>query len=175
MGLEEADVLVRLTERSEWVTADTTAGLADAFAAALAAEAPGAALTMTQPIEMRFNELLEGVPSDVGVQIHGHDLQALEAVAADVTRVLEGIDGAADVKLPVLEGMSALDVVIDESAAARLGVDPADVHRTIAGIQRGTSLGRVLRGAFQDEVAGLGPAERARVMSGNGRELAGLT
>ncbi len=152
MGLEEADILVRLKERSEWVTAEDTAGLADAFADAIAREAPGAALTLTQPIEMRFNELLEGVPSDVGVQIHGHDLDELGRLAAQVARALEGIEGAADVKEPALEGMPALDVVVDEAAVARLGLDVGDVHLTVAGLQRGTGLGSVLRGAFQDEV-----------------------
>lgn len=152
MGLEEADILVSLAERSAWVTADTTAGLADAFAEAIAAEAPGAAITLTQPIEMRFNELLEGIPSDVGVQIHGHDLEVLDGLAAQVAQALEGVDGAADVKLPALEGMPALDVVVDETAATRLGIDVADVHLAIAGVQRGTPLGSVLRGAFQDDV-----------------------
>jgi len=152
MGLEEGDVLVRLKERSEWETADTTAGLADAFADALSQHAPGSALTMTQPIEMRFNELLEGVPSDVGVHVHGHDLAELERVSEDVAAVLSGIEGAADVKVPVLEGLPALDVVVDEAAAARLGVSAADVHLLVAGLQRGTAVTKVLRGAFQDDV-----------------------
>lgn len=152
MGLEEADVLVRLAERSAWTTADTTAGLSDAFVAALEAEAPGAALTVTQPIEMRFNELLEGIPSDVGVQLYGHDLDALAAYAQQVAAALGGVAGAADVKVPVLEGMPSLDVVVDAEAVGRLGVDPAEVHALVAGLRRGQSLGRVLRGAFQDEV-----------------------
>jgi len=152
MGLEEADVLVRLAERSEWVTAADTAGLASAFAAAIERDAPGAAITLTQPIEMRFNELLEGIPSDVGVQIHGHDLDELARLAGEVAQLLEGVEGAADVKVPVLEGMPALDVVVDEAATARLGLDAADVHLLVAGLQRGTPLSQVLRGAFQDEV-----------------------
>jgi len=152
MGLEEGDILVRLKDRSEWTTASSATALADAFAAAIERGAPGAELPLTQPIEMRFNELLEGVPSDVGVNLHGHDLDVLQELARQVVAVLEGIDGAADVKLPVIEGMPALDVVVDEAAVARLGIDVADVHLAIGGLQRGTPLGRVLRGAFQDEV-----------------------
>lgn len=152
MGLEEADVLVRLKPRGEWVTADSTEGLADAFADAIAAGAPGSAITLTQPIEMRFNELLEGIPSDVGVQVHGHDLDELQAYASEITRVLQGIEGAADVNEPVLEGLSAVDVVIDEAAVARLGADPAEVHALVAGLQRGVPLGAVLRDSFQDPV-----------------------
>lgn len=152
MGLEEGDVLVKLAARDHWVTADTTAGLADAFAEALTAQAPGAALTLTQPIEMRFNELLEGVPSDVGVQVQGHDLDVLQREADAIAALLEQVPGAADVKVSVLEGTPATDVVIDEVALARLGADPGDVHRLVAGLQRGTVMGAVLRDAFQDPV-----------------------
>lgn len=152
MGLEQSDVLVTLGPKSTWSTAATTAGLSDAIAEALAERAPGASVTLTQPIEMRFNELLEGVTSDVGVHLHGPDLDVLARVAGQVAQALEALDGAADVKRPVIEGMPAVDVVVDEASAARFGLAAHEIHLLIAGLQRGSPIGKVLRGAFQDDV-----------------------
>jgi cobalt-zinc-cadmium resistance protein CzcA len=152
MGLEDGDVLVRLRPRHTWTTADTTEGLASAFAAAIAHDAPGAELTLTQPIEMRFNELLEGIPSDVGVQVMGHDLSALRAHAEAIAQVLRGIPGAADVHVPGSSSQPALDVRVDERAVAQLRADPREIHAVVAAQQAGVRVGTVLRGAFRDPV-----------------------
>ncbi len=132
MGMEEADILVRLAPRDQWTTATDTAGLAAAFAAALEAQAPGPEFAFTQPIEMRFNELLEGVPSDIGVHVYGQDLAELERTAAQIADTLRALPGAADVKAPAVEGTPGLDVVVDPEALARLGLDGAVVHRHFA-------------------------------------------
>jgi cobalt-zinc-cadmium resistance protein CzcA len=152
MGLEETDVLVRLRPKDQWTTAPDMAGLVAAMEAAIEAEAPGAALTFTQPIEMRFNELLEGVPSDVGVQIYGEDLVALEAAGRAVAAALEGVPGAADVKAPAAEGTPGLDLHLDPGALARLGVDAAVPRALVSALQRGVPVGALLRGTVREEV-----------------------
>ncbi|MCB9674724.1 MAG: efflux RND transporter permease subunit [Alphaproteobacteria bacterium] len=152
MGLEEADILVRLAPRDAWVTADSTEGLTEALAEALASGAPGPEYTFTQPIEMRFNELLEGITSDVGVQIYGPDLDVLVGLGAQLASALEGIPGAADVKAPSVEGMPGVDVIIDPGELARLGVSADDLHGLVAGVRRGREVGTVRRGEFQDPV-----------------------
>lgn len=152
MGLEEADILVELTPRDTWTTASDTEGLAAAMAQALEAEAPGAELTFTQPIEMRFNELLEGITSDVGVQIHGADLDELVRLGEEVAARLERIEGAADVKAPAVEGMPGIDVRLDPLRVAAAHGASQDLHGLIAGVRRGVVVGDVLRGAFRDDV-----------------------
>ncbi|MCA9566231.1 MAG: efflux RND transporter permease subunit, partial [Myxococcales bacterium] len=152
MGLEEADILVRLAPRDSWTTADSTEGLSDAMEAALRAEAPGPELSFTQPIEMRFNELLEGITSDVGVQIYGPDLDTLVTLGARVARALEEVPGAADVKAPSVEGMPGVDVTLEQGELARMGVVAPDLHGLVAGVRRGVEVGTVLRGQFRDPV-----------------------
>lgn len=152
MGLEEADILVRLKPRSEWTTASTTEGLTNAIAAALEREAPGPEYTFTQPIEMRFSELLEGITSDVGVEIYGPDLDVLVDLGSQVAAQLEQVEGAADVTRPAVEGMPGLDVSLSTPDLARLGVQADDLHGLVAGVRRGTEAGRLLNGQYMDPV-----------------------
>src|SRR5690606_19412291 len=114
--------------------------------------APGAELNFTQPIEMRFSELLEGITADVGIQIFGPDLDVLLALGEQVATRLERIDGAADVVAPTVEGTPQLDVEIDAAVVGRYGLAPEDVLGLVAGVQRGTVVGQVPRGGFLDDV-----------------------
>ncbi len=152
MGLEEADILVMLRPKDEWTTADTMEGLVAAMSAKLEAEAPGPEYTFTQPIEMRFNELLEGITSDVGVQIYGPDLDTLVQLGAQVSSVMEGVQGAADVKAPTVDGMPGIDIDVMPGELARLGARPQDLHGLVAGLRRGVEVGSLVRGAFRDPV-----------------------
>src|SRR5690606_29203733 len=81
MGIEQADVLVNMTPRSEWVTARDAAGFADVLQPVLQRALPGTGFGFTQPIEMRVSELIGGVQSDVGVKVFGHELDELRTVA----------------------------------------------------------------------------------------------
>jgi cobalt-zinc-cadmium resistance protein CzcA len=152
MGLEEADILVRLRPKDEWTTAHTLDGLVSAMSAVLEAEAPGPEYTFTQPIEMRFNELLEGITADVGVQIYGPDLDTLVRLGSDVSALLEQVDGAADVKAPTVDGMPGIDIEIAPGELARLGARSQDLHGLVAGLHRGVEGGTLVRGAYRDPV-----------------------
>jgi cobalt-zinc-cadmium resistance protein CzcA len=150
MGLEESDILVKLKPRDQWVHYETQAELVAAISARLETEAPGADFTFTQPIEMRFNELLEGITSDVGVKVFGPDLDQLLVLSQQVARELEEVEGAADVAPPALEGAPSWDIEVVPEKLAMHGLTMSEVEATIAGIQRGVEVGTVRRGQFRD-------------------------
>ncbi|MFW6057765.1 MAG: efflux RND transporter permease subunit [Persicimonas sp.] len=152
MGMEESDILVKLAPRDQWTTAQTQEGLVEAIAARLEAEAPGAALTFTQPIEMRFNEMLEGITSDVGVKVFGPELDELLEISGEVAAKLDEVPGAADVAPPAVEGVPNLEVDLDPAKLARYGLVAEDIMGVVEGIQRGTVVGTVRRGQFRDAI-----------------------
>ncbi len=152
MGLEEADILVRLAPRDAWTTARTTEGLVEAISRRLLAAAPGAEFTFTQPIEMRFNELLEGITSDVGVKIYGTDHATLLQLGQQVAELLSGVDGAVDVIAPTTEGVPSLTLRTRPDRLALYNVSAEDVLATVGAVRRGIPAGEVTRGQFRDPV-----------------------
>jgi cobalt-zinc-cadmium resistance protein CzcA len=113
---------------------------------------PGNVYEFTQPIEDRFNELIAGVRSDVAVKIFGDDLDLLRAHALRVSRVLQQIPGAADVKVEQTEGLPTLTVEIDRSAASRYGLNVADVQSTVHTALAGSEAGLLLAGDRRVEI-----------------------
>ena len=106
----------------------------------------GNAYEMSQPIELRFNELISGVRSDIAVKIYGDDLDQLGRVGQQVASVLQGIPGAADVKVEQTEGFPTLDVQFNRDAIARYGLTVADVSNTVAAALGGREAGIVFEG-----------------------------
>ena len=104
---------------------------------------PGNNYEFTQPIQMRFNELIAGVRSDVAVKVFGDDMATLEAVSADVEQVLASVEGAADVKVEQTTGLPMLTVQLDRPAMARLGLNVADVQEVIEVAIGGRTSGQV--------------------------------
>ena len=92
------------------------------------AEIPGLRFSFSQPIALRVNELISGVKSDLAVKVFGPDLEVLKGFADRVAAALMGVEGARDVKVEQVSGMSQLDVVIDREAAARHGIKIGDVN-----------------------------------------------
>jgi len=152
MGLEESDILVRLKPKHEWETASTLDGLFGAFASRLETEAPGAVFAYTQPIEMRFNELLEGITTDVGVRIYGNDLGVLTDLGQRVAEVLDGVPGAADISPPAVEGVPLVTVRPLPESARRFAITSDAVLETAAALEQGLPVGKVIRGDFRDDV-----------------------
>jgi cobalt-zinc-cadmium resistance protein CzcA len=113
---------------------------------AAAAEIPGNNYEFTQPIEMRFNELISGVRSDVAVKVYGDDLEQLLALGEQVERVLGTIDGAADVKTEQVTGLPLLSVTPDRERLARYGIAIADMQRVVRTALGGETAGQLFEG-----------------------------
>jgi len=130
MGVGESDIYVRLRPRSEWTTARTKAGLVDALRSKLS-EVPGVEFGYTQPIQMRVDELLSGVKSQIAVKIFGEDLGRLTQLGDEVVTLLKSLDGAADVKAEAVEGLGYLQISMHRLRLARLGISVAQVRELI--------------------------------------------
>ncbi|HEY9841684.1 MAG: efflux RND transporter permease subunit [Candidatus Sericytochromatia bacterium] len=100
----------------------------------------------TQPIEMRFNELIAGVRSDLGVQVFGDDLDVLLEQAQAVAEILEGIPGAADVKVEQATGLPVMTLQLRREAIARYGLDVQDVQEVLEVATGGKGAGYVFEG-----------------------------
>jgi heavy metal efflux system protein len=146
MGVEMADVFVLLKPRDTWKTAHDANGFADVMNAPARRALPGSALAFTQPIEMRMNELIGGVKSDMGVKIYGDDLPTLNRLAAEVARIIASIPGAADVRTEPTKGLLLLTVRPDPRRMARLGVRTDEVSSFVEMMRAGRLIGSLIDG-----------------------------
>ena len=126
MGVEVSDVFIALTPRTQWKRATTQAELVEALNAELS-DIPGQRVSFTQPIEMRLNELISGVRSDLGVKLFGDDLDILKAKAREIEQVLRELPGAAEVTVEQVTGQPIMQIAVDTDASARFGVPARDV------------------------------------------------
>ena len=141
-----ADNFVMLKPRDQWP--DPKRPKTELVAAVQAAleQVPGNNYEFTQPIQMRFNELISGVRSDVAVKVFGDDMDAMAETGERIAAVLEGIAGAADVKVEQTTGLPMLTVQIDRDRTARLGLNVADVQDTVSAALGGQEAGAVFEG-----------------------------
>jgi cobalt-zinc-cadmium resistance protein CzcA len=130
MGPEQTDVFIMLQPHDAWNTGRDKAELVEAIQRDLA-QIPGLRFSFSQPIALRVNELISGVKSDLAVKVFGPDLAVLKTFADRAGSVLQGVEGARDVKVEQVSGMSQLDVVIDREAIARHGLEIGDVNAVI--------------------------------------------
>ncbi|WP_342376391.1 CusA/CzcA family heavy metal efflux RND transporter [Myxococcus stipitatus] len=121
MGIELSDVFITLKPREQWKRAETQEELVGEMKAELA-DLPGMRMAFLQPIEMRVNEMIAGVRSDVGIKLFGDDLEVLKAKAREVEALVKGLPGAADVTVEQVTGQPVMEVVVDRSAVARHGI-----------------------------------------------------
>jgi len=141
-----ADNFVMLKPTSEWPDpARSKADLAKAMQAAVE-QIPGNNYEFTQPIQMRFNELISGVRSDVAVKVFGDDLDALLKSGEEIAEVLEKIPGAADAKVEQVSGLPVLTVHIDRPRISRYGLNVADVQEVVEVAVGGKQAGQVFEG-----------------------------
>ena len=126
MGIELSDVFVTLTPRDQWRRATTQEGLANEMKAELG-DFPGMRMAFLQPIEMRVNEMIAGVRSDLGIKLFGDDLDVLKAEARKIEALVKAIPGAADVTVEQVTGQPVLQVVVDRAAISRHGIAAREV------------------------------------------------
>ncbi|MEQ1870914.1 MAG: CusA/CzcA family heavy metal efflux RND transporter [Vicinamibacterales bacterium] len=145
MGVETSDIYVILKDHAEWTTASTKEALVAAFNEALEREVPGNVLSYSQPIELRVQELIAGVRSDLAITLFGEDLDELRRIGADITRVVSGVRGAADVKLEQTSGLPFLRVKVRRDEIARYGINASQVLDVVQAMG-GRAVGEVLEG-----------------------------
>ena len=126
MGIELTDIFITLHPRDEWTRAETQDELTVLIEHSLR-EMPGQKITLTQPIEMRLNEMTSGIRSDVAVKLFGDDFEVLESKAKEIERVLLSINGSADVTVEQLTGQPVLQIRVKQDQIARYGVSVANV------------------------------------------------
>ena len=148
MGLEQADVFVELLPRERWREGLTREALISEIDEVLRAQAPGGNPAFTQPIQMRFNELLGGSVSDVAVSIYGEDLAQLRRHAEEVAAVIATQHGAEDVRISAPPQVALVEVRPRVLAAARVGLDTADVLDIVQAVKTGVDVGVTYDGAL---------------------------
>lgn len=145
MGVEISDIYVILNPHEEWPAPKTREELIAEMDQALGAEVAGAQFSYSQPIELRVQELIAGVRSDVAITIFGEDLDTLKRLGDDVVRVVAKVPGAADTKAEQVAGLPYLRVIIDREAIARYGINARQVLDTVEALG-GRTVGEVLEG-----------------------------
>lgn len=145
MGPEFSDVIVILKPKEEWVSADSKEELVEKMHNRLS-EVPGIGLSFTQPIELRFNELMSGARGDIAVKIFGDDLSILADNGSKVAGIMEGIQGAEDISVQQIEGLPQLQIKILRDKISIYGISIEDVNDVIETALAGKNSGVVFEG-----------------------------
>ena len=141
-----ADTFIILKERKDWPNPEKPKEQLVAEIRTTVQELPGNKYEFTQPIEMRFNELIAGVRADLGVRIYGDDLQTLKQLGDSAASVIRKVDGAADVRVEQMTGLSTLSVHPKRDHLALLGLTVADVQSAIQAAVGGVQAGIIYEG-----------------------------
>jgi cobalt-zinc-cadmium resistance protein CzcA len=145
MGVHQTDLLIRLKPPEQWPEKISKASLVEAMQAALEKKVPSNSYGFTQPIELRVQELVAGVRSDVGLSLYGDDLDVLKAEGDRIVRVLSKVPGAADVQAQQIAGLPYVRVIVNRDAIARYGINSSDVLSAVSVIG-GQPVGEVFEG-----------------------------
>ncbi|MGY3089564.1 cobalt-zinc-cadmium resistance protein CzcA [Hymenobacter sp. UYAg731] len=145
MSLEDSDQMIILKDHADWTSASTREELANKMQAALAG-VPGVSLEFQQPIQMRFNELISGVKSDVSVKIYGDDLDVLKAKADEAAALIAPLQGVGDIKVEQIIGLPQLRVTYDRAKLAQYGLRVMDLNTLLQTAFAGQTTGQVYEG-----------------------------
>ncbi|KAF3361659.1 Cation efflux system protein CzcA [Chlamydiales bacterium STE3] len=141
-----SDTFVLLKPRDQWKNPSLPKNELIAAIEKKLNELPGNNYEFTQPIQMRFNELISGVRSDLDVKVYGDDFSTMQKIAEAIANVLRNIPGAADVKVAQTSGLPILDVRVDREAISRLGLNVADVLDVVSIAMGGGNAGQLFEG-----------------------------
>ncbi len=149
MGLEQSDVFVDLAPRDEWREGVTREQIIDGIRQAIARSAPAEEVGFTQPIQMRFNELVGGSVTDVTLSVFGENLPAIRAFADAVVVALKEVPGAQDVRVLAPPSVALLEVTPRPLEASRMGFRSADVLDHVRAAKAGIDVGTTYDGPVQ--------------------------
>lgn len=145
MGVHQTDILIRMKPVSQWPAPISKTELIAQMQEVLDKEVPSNAFSFTQPIELRVQELVAGVRSDIGLSLYGDDLDVLKAEGDKIVRALTQVPGAADVQAQQIAGLPYLRMIIRRDAISRYGINSSDVLNAINSIG-GSPVGQVFEG-----------------------------
>lgn len=145
MGVDVSDIFIILKPIDGWTKAHSKEALVDQMEQALTMSLPGQGFSFSQPIELRTNELISGVRSDIAVSIYGDRLEVLKESADKIVTVLNTVPGAADVKAEQVAGLPVLRVHIDRARIARYGINAEDALDAVEAMG-GRAVGEVFEG-----------------------------
>lgn len=141
-----ADTFIMLKPRSEWPDGSKTKAELVKEMEQVAVTIPGNNYEFTQPIQMRFNELISGVRSDLAVKIFGDDLDVMLNIAEQVEKELKAIPGGSDIKIERITGLPVLSIMPDRAAMDRYGLNMSDVQDIVQVAMGGREAGKVFEG-----------------------------
>ena len=141
-----SDSYVMLKPKDQWPDPKKSREAIIADIQRASAIVPGSAYELSQPIQLRFNELISGVRSDVAVKVFGDDMAVLNTTAAEIAETLQKLDGASEVKVEQTSGLPVLTINIDRDKAARFGLNVGDVQDTISVAVGGRQAGTLYEG-----------------------------
>ncbi|CAI8796005.1 CusA/CzcA family heavy metal efflux RND transporter [Pseudomonas sp. IT-P395] len=141
-----SDSYVMLKPKEQWPDPGKSRETLMAELQAAAAMLPGSNYELSQPIQLRFNELISGVRSDVAVKVFGDDMDVLNATAAKIAAAMQKVNGASEVKVEQTTGLPVLTINIDRDKVARYGLNVGDVQDTIAVAVGGRQAGTLYEG-----------------------------
>lgn len=130
MPIEAGDMIILLKDKKEWTSAKTKEELMEKMEEALQ-DIPGATTEFSQPIQMRFNELMTGVRSDVAVKIFGDDIDMLVSKGDEALQLIQGVEGVSDAKLERVAGLPQITVRYNKDKLALYGLNIGDLNRVI--------------------------------------------
>jgi len=150
MGVNVADTYIMLKPPGEWrkVNGQTVSKdeLANLMTEELAKHVPGEAHLFSQPIEMRFNEILEGTRADIAVKVFGEDFKVIEKIASEAREVLEKVPGAADVEFDALGKSPLLEIVPKREAMGKYNLHASELNRVVGTALAGQEVGKLIEG-----------------------------
>lgn len=141
-----SDTFIMLKERNEWPDPHLSKDDLIKKIEAVVQKVPGNQYEFTQPIEMRFNELISGVKSDVAIKLYGDDYSALAKGVQKIAKKMEKIPGAKDIKVGQTEGLPSLNIRLNRELAGHLGVNVKDALSALSGAIGGVDAGFLFEG-----------------------------
>jgi heavy metal efflux pump (cobalt-zinc-cadmium) len=145
MPMDIADVFVLLKPQDEWTSAENKDELIEKMKATVHT-IPGVNYEFTQPIEMRFNELLTGVREDIAIKLFGEDLNILAAKAEEIGKIIAGTDGVADMKVEATAGLPQITVNYKSDMLARYGLNVVQLNQLVSSAFAGGTAGIIFEG-----------------------------
>jgi cobalt-zinc-cadmium resistance protein CzcA len=150
MGVNVADTYIMFSPLDKWRQVDGKPigkeALANLMTEELGKHLPGEGHLFSQPIEMRFNEILEGTRADIAVKVFGEDFTVIEKIASEAREILEGVRGASDVEFDALGKSPLLEIVPNREAMGKYNLHAAELNRVVNTALAGQEVGKLIEG-----------------------------